>query len=161
MAIIAASTAAVAAGVSAYSAHEQGVAAANADKQKARAAADQATSQQITMRQNMLKALSSQNAAAGVGGVGVSKANAMRQITQAQNDLITSKGGASAQISLLDSAASASRSAGDLAAVSDLAQGASSVAASGAFSAGANPPPGWSQTEGGDLSYAQQVKAGF
>lgn len=121
------------AGVAAYSAHEQGVAASNADKQKARIASEQATQQQIGMRQKMLSALASQSAAAGAGGGSVSQANTMRQITQAQNDLLVSKAGASAQVSLLDQAAASSRQAGNLGAVSALAGGASDVAGSGAF----------------------------
>ncbi|HEV2178331.1 MAG TPA: hypothetical protein VGU20_31040 [Stellaceae bacterium] len=124
IALIAAATTAVSAGVAAYSAHEQGVAASNADKQKARIASEQATQQQIAMRQKMLMSLASQNAQAAAGGASISNANTMRQITQAQNDLMANRAGASAQVSLLDSAASASRSAGDLGAASDLAGGA-------------------------------------
>lgn len=128
MAMIAAAGTAVSAGVAAYSAHEQGVAASNADKQKARIASEQATQQQISMRQKMLASLATQNAQAGAGGGSISTANTMRQITQGQNDLLVNKAGASAQVSLLDSAASASRAAGDLGAAGDLASGASSVA---------------------------------
>lgn len=128
LALIAAAGTAASAGVAAYSAHQQGVAASNADKQKARAAAEQATQQQINMRQKMLASLASQNAQAGAGGVGVNKAGALRQITQAQNDLMVSKAGASSQVSLLDNAAAASRQAGDLGAASDLASGAASAA---------------------------------
>ncbi|MDE2097054.1 MAG: hypothetical protein KGL39_07395 [Patescibacteria group bacterium] len=127
MAIIAAASTAVSAGVAAYSAHEQGVAAANADKQKARVAQEQATQQQISMRQKLLASLATQNAQAGAGGASISTANTMRQITQAQNDLMVSRAGASAQVSLLDQAAAASRSAGDLGAANDLASGAAKV----------------------------------
>ena len=138
MAIIAAAGSAVSAGVAAYSSHEQGVAAANADKAKARVAGEQATQQQISMRQKMLAALATQSASAAAGGASISTANTMRQITQAQNDLLVSKAGASAQISLLDQAASASRSAGDLGAASDLASGAASFAK---MWPGSGPPP--------------------
>src|SRR5579872_7244861 len=81
-AYIAAGATIAAAGASAYESHEQGVAASNADKQKARVEADNETQKQITMRQNMLRALATQNAQAGVGNTGVSQANTMRQITQ-------------------------------------------------------------------------------
>lgn len=120
------------AGVAAYSAHEQGVAASNADKQKARVEALNATQQQITMRQRMLAGLASQNAstlgavATGAGtGFG---ANAMRQITQNQNDLAVSGANESAQVSLLDQAASNSRAAGNLAAAGDVIQGVTGAA---------------------------------
>jgi hypothetical protein len=124
--LIAASGAAVSAGVSAYASHEQGVAQANAYKQKARVEQEDAQQKQIAMRQNMLKALAAQNA--GGLGQGLSRANTMRQITDAQNDLLVSKAGASAPISLLDSAASSARSAGDLGAVGDVIGGAGTVA---------------------------------
>lgn len=128
IAITAAAASAISAGVAAYSSHEQGVAASNADKQKARAAQEQAAQQQITMRQKMLASLATQNAQAAAGGASISTANTMRQITQAQNDLIVSRAGASAQVSLLDQAAAASRSAGNLGAASDLAGGVASAA---------------------------------
>jgi len=128
MAIIAAAGAAVSAGVSAYESHEQGVAAANADKQKARVAQDQAAQQQITQRQNMLRALATQNAEAGVGGGGLNKASTMRQIAQNQNDLLVTSANASAQVSLLDNAAGAAISAGNIGAVGDIAGGVSSIA---------------------------------
>jgi hypothetical protein len=144
----------------AYESHEAGVAAANADKAKARIAGEQATQQQIGMRQKMLSAMASQNAAAGAGGGSVSKANTLRQITQAQNDLLVNKAGASAQVSLLDQAGRDSIRAGNLGAASDLASGAASVAGSGAFGGAPQAPAGWSP--GADnMSYAQQVKAGF
>lgn len=112
----------------AYESHEAGVAASNADKRKARVEGDQAKQQQITMRQNMLRALATQNAAAGAGGGSVSKANTLRQITEAQNDIMISKGNASAQVSLLDQAAGNARSAGNIGAIGDLASGAAKIA---------------------------------
>lgn len=128
MAIIAAASTAVSAGVAAYSSHEQGIASARADRAKARIAGEQAMQQQIGMRQRLLASLATQNAQAGVGGVGVSTANTMRQITQAQNDLMANRAGASAQISLLDQAGRDSVAAGNLGAASDLAAGAASFA---------------------------------
>lgn len=128
MAIIAAVSTAATAGVAAYESHEQGVATANADKRKARVEADQARQQQINMRQSMLRALASQNAGAGVGGVGLNKASTMRQLSQGQNDLMISQANSSAQISLLDQAASNARAAGNIGAVGDLTSGAAKVA---------------------------------
>lgn len=132
MAIIAAVGTAASAGVAAYSAHEQGVAASNADKQKARVEQLNETSKQISMRQRMLAALSSQNAgtlgAVGTGGASSFGANAMRQITQNQNDLAVSNANESAQVSLLDQAGANARAAGNLGAASDAVGGAASAA---------------------------------
>lgn len=131
MAIIAAAGAAVSTGVSAYESHQQGVATANADKRKARVEQENATQKQITMRQNMLKALASQNAgtlgAAGTGRGTSFGANATRQITENQNDLLTNSANASAQVSLLDQAASNARAAGNIGAIGDVVAGAPSV----------------------------------
>jgi len=129
MAIIAASAAAVSTGISAYETHEQGVARANADKQKARVEALSETQKQIDMRQKMLRSLASQNAgtlgAEGTGRGTSFGANAMRQINQAQNDLLVSKANASGQISLLDADAANARAAGNIGAIGELAGGAS------------------------------------
>lgn len=98
---IAAGTTLVAAGATAYEQHESGVAASNQAKDKARVAADQATQVQINQRQNLMRALASQDAASGAGGIGTGGsfgANAQRQITQNQNDLLVTGAGASAQI---------------------------------------------------------------
>lgn len=124
---IAAGAAVVGAGASAYESHEQGVATANADKQKARVEALNETQKQITMRQNMLRALSSQNAGS-LGAVGTGRAtsfgaNANRQITESQNDLAASSANSSAQVSLLDQAGANARAAGDIGAVADVAGG--------------------------------------
>ena len=82
------------------------------------------------MRQNMLKALAAQNAGTlGAVGTGIGSgfgANAMRQITQSQNDLMVSKANSSAQVSLLDEAGNNAESAGNIGAVGDLAGGVSS-----------------------------------
>lgn len=125
---IALAGAAVSAGAAAYESHEAGVATSNADKRKARVEAENANSKQISMRQNMLRALATQNSQAGVGGGGLNKANTMRQITQAQDDLMVNSSNASAQVSLLDAAASNARSAGDIGAAGDIAGGVSKVA---------------------------------
>src|ERR1700693_3300929 len=107
--LIAAAGTAASAGVAAYSAHEQGVAAANSDKQKARVEQLNETQKQINMRQKMMAALASQDAST-LGAVGTGRgtsfgANATRQITQNQNDLMISSANESAQVSLLDQAA--------------------------------------------------------
>lgn len=127
-ALIAAAGTATAAGASAYESHEQGVATSNADKQKARVEADNETQKQIGMRQNMLRALATQNAQAGVGGGDVNKAGALRQITQAQDDLMVSKANSSAQVSLLDQAATNAGAAGNIGAAGDVAGGVAKVA---------------------------------
>lgn len=135
MAIIAAVGTAASAGVAAYSAHEQGVATSNADKQKARVEKEQATNQQINARQKMLAALASQNAgslgAVGTGAGSGFGANAMRQITQNQNDLAVSSANESAQVSLLDQAASNATAAGNIGAVGDVVGGVTSYAKMG------------------------------
>lgn len=128
VAIISAVGTAAGAGIAAYSAHEQGVATSNANKQKARVEADNATQQQINMRQKMLTALSTQNAQAGAGGGTASQANTLRQITQGQNDLMVNSSNSSAQVSLLDQAGKNARAAGDLAAVGAIAGGVTKIA---------------------------------
>jgi hypothetical protein len=130
LAIIAAAGTAVAAGVSAYESHEAGVAAAKMDKRKATAEAISASQKQIDMRQNMLRALASQNAGSlgAVGTGGGFGANVKRQIDQAQNDVMVSRANASGQISLLDQAGANARAEGDIGAFGDLAKGAASYA---------------------------------
>jgi hypothetical protein len=124
----------VAAGGSAYESHVQGVATKNMDTQKARVEQISETQKQIGMRQNMLKALASQNAgtlgAVGTGTGSSFGANAMRQITQNQNDIMVSQANESAQVSLLDEAGSNAESAGNVGAGIDLVNGASSAAKS-------------------------------
>lgn len=127
---IAAGTAAVSTAVTVYESHEQGVAQANEAKQKARVEADKETQNQITMRQNMLRGLASQNAATlGAVGTGAGSsfgANAGRQITQAQNDLMVSKANSSAQVSLLDQQASNASATGNINALGAAASGIAS-----------------------------------
>ena len=120
-AAIAGAASAIGAGFSAYEAHVQGIAQANEAKQKARVEADNAKQQQIQQRQNMLRALGAQ-AAGTLGAVGTGQgssfaANANRQITQQQNDLMVSQANSSAQVSLLDQQASNDIAAGNAAAI--------------------------------------------
>jgi hypothetical protein len=78
-------------GGSAFEQHKAGVAQANDAAAKSRQAGLEAGQKQINIRQNMLKALASQNAAAGAAGIGTGGsfgANVKRQITQNQNDLM-------------------------------------------------------------------------
>lgn len=129
---IAAGASVVGAGAAAYESHEQGVAAANADKQKARVEAMNETQKQINMRQNMLRALAAQNAGT-LGAVGTGRgssfgANATRQINQAQNDIMVSQANSSAQVSLLDQAGANARAAGNIGAVSDVLSGVGKAA---------------------------------
>lgn len=130
IAYIAMAGTAVVAGASAYESHEAGVAASNADKRKARVEADSENGKQIAMRQNMLRALATQNAQAGVGGGNVNKASAVRQITDAQNDIMVSKSNSSAQVSLLDAAGANARASGDIGAIGDVAGGVAKLAGS-------------------------------
>jgi hypothetical protein len=118
---IAAGASAITAGVGAYESYQQGQAASNQAKQKARVEADNATQQQITQRQNMLRALASQNAGS-LGAVGTGQgssfaANTNRQISQQQNDLMVSQANSSAQVSLLDQQAANAQAAGTAGAI--------------------------------------------
>ncbi len=118
---VAAGTAALSAGLTAYESSVQGTAQANQAKQKARVEADQATQQQISMRQNMLRGLATQNASSlGAVGTGTGSgfgANVNRQLTQGQNDLLVSQANSSAQVSLLDQQASNAEQAGTIGAI--------------------------------------------
>jgi hypothetical protein len=131
IAITAAVGSALASAGGAYEQHEQGVATSNMDKQKARVEQDNETQKQIGMRQNMLKALAAQNAGTlGAVGTGIGSgfgANAMRQITQNQNDLMVSAANSSAQVSLLDQAGANAEAAGNIGAAGSLAGGVSST----------------------------------
>ena len=109
LALISAGATIVGVGLSVYESHQAGLAAAAMDRKKARVEADAATGKQITMRQNMLRALASQNAASlgaiGTGGASSFGANVHRQLTENQNDLMISRANSSAQTSLLEDAA--------------------------------------------------------
>jgi len=132
LAYVAAGAAVASAGAAAYESHEQGVATQNADKQKARVEAINETQKQINMRQNMLRALASQNAgslgAVGTGGPSGFGANARRQINQAQNDIMVSQANSSAQVSLLDQAGANAAAAGNIGAAADVVGGVGKAA---------------------------------
>ncbi|HEX4268432.1 MAG TPA: hypothetical protein VHY36_11130 [Steroidobacteraceae bacterium] len=136
MEMVAAAGTVASAGVAAYSSIQQGQATANADKQKATAETLKETQNQINMRQNLLKALASQNAgtlgAVATGAATGFGANVTRQLNQGTNDLMVSKANASSQVSLLDNAASDATAAGAEGAATDafggLSKGASQVA---------------------------------
>lgn len=130
MGYIAMAGAAVSAGASAYESHEQGVATKNADQAKARVEALNGAQKQIDMRQNMLRALASQNAGSlgAVGTGGSFGANTQRQINQAQNDIMVNDTNTSSQVSLLDQAGSNAEAAGNIGAAADLGGGVYKVA---------------------------------
>lgn len=110
--------------MAAVSSREQGIAVQREDRAKANAAALQAGQQQIAMRQKMLAGLAAQRAntlgAIGTGGPSSFGANTMRQITQAQNDLLVNKANESAQVSLLDQQGANAAAAGTANAVGDV-----------------------------------------
>ena len=132
---IAAVGAAAGAGVSAYSSHEAGVAAANDAKAKSRQAGLEAGQKQIAIRQNMLRALASQNVAAGASGIGTGGsfgANVDRQIGQNKNDLLALNADTSSEQQAYGLQASNAVTTGNLkAGASLLDAGASAVKSSG------------------------------
>ncbi len=102
---------------SAFASHEAGVANKNEAEMKSRQAGLEAGQKQIQIRQNMLKALASQNAAAGAGGIGTGGsfgANVNRQITQNQSDLLALSADTSSQQSLYGQQASNAVTTGNL-----------------------------------------------
>lgn len=112
---------------SAYMQHEQGVAVKNEDAAKARQETLKAQQNQINMRQKMLASLASQNAGT-LGAVGTGRgtgfgANAMRQITQNQNDLLVSQANESAQVSLLDQQGANAEASGNIGGAATLVGG--------------------------------------
>lgn len=116
---------------SAYESHEAGVAQSGQDKAKARQESLSAAQKQITQRQNMLRALATQNANAGQGGIGTGGgfgANVNRQLQEGQQDLLVTQAGASANISMLDYAAGNAMSQGNIGAGGDILNGISKVA---------------------------------
>jgi hypothetical protein len=85
---------------SAFEQHKAGVAQAADAAMRSRQAGLEAGQKQINIRQNMLKALASQNAAAGAAGIGTGGsfgANVNRQISQNQNDLLALSADTSAE----------------------------------------------------------------
>lgn len=128
-ATVAATAGALGAAASAYSMHQAGVATANEDKVKARQATIDATQKQIDMRQQMLRALASQNANAGQGGIGTGGsfgANVNRQITQNQDDLLVTGEGGQVQGSLYGIAAGAAQTTGNIGAAGSILGGVKS-----------------------------------
>jgi hypothetical protein len=85
---------------SAFEQHKAGVAQAADAAMRSRQAGLEAGQKQINIRENMLKALASQNAAAGAAGIGTGGsfgANVNRQISQNQNDLLALSADTSAE----------------------------------------------------------------
>ncbi len=120
--------------VSAYSSHEAGVAAKNEDTMKARQASLDAGSKQIEIRQKMMAALASQNAAAGAGGIGTGgsfNANVQRQITQNQSDLLTNSTNTQTQEQLYAMQGNSAEMTGNLQAGASLLDSASSAMKAG------------------------------
>ena len=103
--------------VGAYGQHQAGVAQKNDDAMRARQAGLDAAQKQIGIRQNMLSALASQNAAAGQGGIGTGGsfgANVNRQISQNQNDLLALSADTSGQQQQYGQQAAAATQGGNL-----------------------------------------------
>lgn len=124
--------------MAAVSSREQGIAVQREDRAKANVAALQAGQQQIAMRQKMLAALASQTANT-LGAIGTGRgtsfgANAMRQITQGQNDLLVNKANESAQVSLLDQQGANAAATGTIGAVGDTLGLASKITQGGSNS---------------------------
>jgi hypothetical protein len=98
---------------------------------RARQAGLEAGQKQINIRQNMLKALASQNAASGAAGIGTGGsfgANVNRQISQNQNDLLALNADTSAEQSQYAAQGSNAATTGNLkAGASLLDAGASAV----------------------------------
>ncbi len=118
-------------GVSAYGQHEAGVATANDAKMRARQAGLEAGQKQIGIRENMLKALASQNAAAGQGGIGTGGsfgANVNRQITQSTSDLLALSADTSATQAQYGAEASNATKMGNIKAGASLLDAAGSLA---------------------------------
>lgn len=111
----------------AYESRQAGIATDKADRAKARVEALQATQQQISMRQRMLKALATQNAstlgAVGTGAPSGFGANVMRQLKEGQNDLLVSRANESAQVSLLEQAGKNAAATGTVQGITDIAGG--------------------------------------
>ncbi len=102
---------------SAYGQHKAGIAQKNEAVMKSRQAGLDAASKAIAIRQNMLKALASQNAYAGQAGIGTGGgfgANVNRQITQNQSDLMGLSADTSAQQSLYAQQGNNALAAGNL-----------------------------------------------
>jgi hypothetical protein len=116
---------------SAYAQHQAGEAQKNDATMRARQAGLEAGQKQINIRQNMLKALASQNAAAGAAGIGTGGsfgANVNRQITQNSSDLLALNADTSAEQSQYNAQGNNAVTTGNLkAGASLLDAGASAV----------------------------------
>lgn len=114
----------VAAGTySAVQARNAGIAQSNELKAQSRVEGLAAKQNEIERRRDLIRALSSQNAAAGAAGVttdGSIGAIMKRDIRDNQNDLLVSSANSSAQSSLRRSQASNSRQQGNIRAVTSL-----------------------------------------
>ncbi len=118
--------------VGAVATHQSGEAQKADAAMKSRQAGLEAGQKQINIRQNMLKALASQNAAAGAAGIGTGGslgAGVQRQITQNQNDLLTLKTNTGTQQELYTMQGNAAETAGNLKAGSSLLDFAGSSSA--------------------------------
>lgn len=119
-ATIAAGAAAAGAAAGTYESYSAGQDAKAEDKIKATQAGLEAGQKQIDLRQNMLRALASQNVAAGAGGIGTGGsfgANVNRQITQNQSDLAVTRENGAVQSGLLTQAGNNAAASGTIAAV--------------------------------------------
>ena len=117
-------------GGSAFEQHKAGVAQANDAAMRSRQAGLEAGQKQINIRQNMLKALASQNAAAGAAGIGTGGsfgANVGRQIKQNQNDLLALSSDTSATQSQYAAEGVNARAGGNVKAGSSLLDAASTT----------------------------------
>lgn len=117
--------------VSAVGQHEAGIQANDDAQMRARQAGLEAGQKQITIRENMLKALATQNAAAGVGGIGTGGsfgANVNRQIKQNQNDLLALNADSSAEIQQYNAQGANALSTGNIKAGASLLDTAGSIA---------------------------------
>lgn len=104
-----------------------GNAQASQAKMQARSEADSAKQQEINRRQQLLRALATQNAAAGAAGIqtdGSFGAGLRRQINQNQNDLLTIDSNNSSRQAQLAAYASNARAAGIGGAVTSVLDGA-------------------------------------
>ena len=146
---ILAATAVAGGAMAAKSQHDAGVATDEQNKFQARIEGDAAKGREIGRRQDLMRALASQNAAAGTAGVetsgsigGIARTN----IKQNQQDLLYDAAGVSARRSALLAAGSNARVAGNTAAIGSLFSTASSAA--GAFGGAGGPG-------GGGLGYSR------
>ena len=116
---------------SAFEQHKAGVAQAKDSAMRSRQAGLEAGQKQINIRQNMLKALATQNAAAGAGGIGTGGsfgANVNRQITQNQNDLLALSANTSGEQAQYGAQGANALQAGNVKAGASLLDAASSLA---------------------------------